>query len=62
MNETFIRHFVAFVGTLLVGAVYWGAYVAGVHGWPWAGLGVLIYMISVRKSQVEAHGVALHAH
>lgn len=27
-----------------------------------AGVGVLIYMISVRKSQVEANGVALHAH
>lgn len=27
-----------------------------------AGVGVLVYMISVRKSQVEAHGVALHTH
>ena len=42
MTESFIRHFVAAMGTLLVGIAYYAGYVAGGHGWSWAILGVLI--------------------
>ncbi len=42
MTDNFIRHFVAFVGLLICGLIYWAGYVAGVNGWPWAGLTLII--------------------
>ena len=46
MTENFIRHFVAFVGTLIAGLIYFAGYVAGLHGWWWAGVSVAaVYVI-----------------
>lgn len=42
MSDNFIRHFVAFVGTLLVAGVYLAGYVAGGEGWRWGVLTALL--------------------
>ena len=42
MTDTFIRHFVAAVGTLIAALIYFAGYRAGTHGWWWAGISVAV--------------------
>lgn len=50
MSENFIRHFVAAIGTIIAGLIYWAGYVGGQHGWWWAGFGVLVVYIIVYQT------------
>ncbi|HOX60817.1 MAG TPA: hypothetical protein PLV72_02295 [Candidatus Magasanikbacteria bacterium] len=46
MTDKFIRHFIAFMGLLAFGLVYWAGYSAGQREWWWATILVpLIYYI-----------------
>lgn len=46
MTDNFIRHFVAIVGTLIAGLIYFAGYVVGQHGWWWAGISLIgVYLI-----------------
>ena len=36
MTENFVRHLVAFIGTLCAALIYLAGYIGGSHGWWWA--------------------------
>lgn len=38
MTDKFIRHFIAFMGLLAFGIVYWAGYSAGQREWWWAAI------------------------
>ena len=42
MTEQFIRHLTSVIGTLLALVVWLGGYIAGSHGWWWAGFAILL--------------------
>ncbi|MEK7623742.1 MAG: hypothetical protein AAB408_03690 [Patescibacteria group bacterium] len=46
MTDTFIRHFVAAIGTIIAGIIYFAGYVSGTRGWWLAGVAVFgVYFI-----------------
>jgi len=46
MNESFVRHVVSFLGTIVAFLAYYSGYVSAGHGWWWTGFGVFaIYLI-----------------
>jgi membrane protein YdbS with pleckstrin-like domain len=49
MTETFMRHFIAVMGTLIALAIFLGGYFSGKNGWWWAGFGVAVVYIIVYK-------------
>lgn len=49
MTETFMRHFIAAMSTLIALAVFLGGYFSGRNGWWWGGIGVVVVYIIVYK-------------
>ncbi len=49
MTENFIRHMVAFCGSLIVLLAYFSGYVSSAHGWWWTGLGVIVIYVAIHK-------------
>lgn len=46
MSDGFIRHLIAFLGTMAGFLIFWAAYVSGANGWWWTFIGlIVIYMI-----------------
>jgi len=46
MSENFMRHFIAFIGSLICVAAYWAGYVGGKSGIWWPIFGVIaIYAV-----------------
>lgn len=48
-SESGLRHFIAFLATLIAGFVYWGAYFSGAQGWWWTVFGLAIFYGGVYK-------------
>jgi len=42
MTETFMRHFLAVISTLITLAIFLGGYFSAKNGWWWAGFGVIV--------------------
>ena len=59
MTDQFIRHFVAAVGTLIAGLIYFAGYVAGGMEWWWAGFSVLVVYL-ILYSLITAGGGRHH--
>lgn len=55
MSETFIRHFVAAVGTLIALCIFYAGYVAGEHAWMWA-IAVVILVYPIVYAIIHADG------
>lgn len=49
MTLTFMRHFIAAIGTLITLTIFLGGYFSGRNGWWWCGLGVVIVYIIIYK-------------
>ena len=49
MGDTFIRHVVAFLGTLVTLLAYFSGYVSGQYGWWWTAFGLLIIYGGIYK-------------
>lgn len=46
MGDTFIRHFIALIGLLIAGAIYFTGYISGGLGWWWTAIGLIaVYFI-----------------
>jgi hypothetical protein len=39
MSEQFVRHFAAFIGTLLIFLAWLGGYISAGNGWWWTAIG-----------------------
>lgn len=55
MNDTILRHVIAFVATLVCLLAFYGGYVSGGYGWWWTGFGLLVVYGAVYKI-VDAGG------
>ena len=55
MNDTIVRHLVAFIVTLVVGLAYYAGYISGGFGWWWTVFSILIVYGIVYKV-VDAGG------
>jgi hypothetical protein len=55
MNDTALRHIIAFVFTLITLMAFWSGYISGGHGWWWVAFGCLIIYGGVYKF-VDAGG------
>jgi hypothetical protein len=49
MTDSFIRHLVAFIGTLVTLFAFVAGYVAAGNGWWWAGLSVIVVYAAIYK-------------
>jgi hypothetical protein len=49
MSENLIRHFIAFIGTLVCGIIYWAGYVGGATGMWWPVFGIIVIYFIVYK-------------
>jgi hypothetical protein len=47
MDESFVRHAVSFIGTLVALLAFWAGYVSGGNGWWWAGFAVFIIYFAI---------------
>jgi hypothetical protein len=43
MTDNFIRHFVAAVGSIIAGLIFYAGYVSGTHGWWLAGISIAVF-------------------
>jgi len=56
MSDNFIRHLVAFIGTLIVLLAFWAGYQAGQAGWWWSVLTVIVVYLGIyRLLDVGSH-------
>ena len=55
MNDTIVRHLVAFIATLVAGLAYYAGYVSGGFGWWWTVFSILVVYGIVYKV-VDAGG------
>lgn len=54
MNETFVRHAISLMGTLVAFLAYFSGYVSAGRGWWWTAIGVfVIYAILFRLLDVK---------
>lgn len=49
MSENFMRHFIAFVGSLVCLVIYWAGYIGGVNGIWWPVFGILVIYAIIYK-------------
>lgn len=59
MTDTFIRHFVAAVGTLIAAFIFFAGYVSGTHRWWFAGI-VVVGMYVILFKLITAGGGGHH--
>ncbi len=49
MSDTFIRHLVSFIGTLVALLAYFSGYISGQNGWWWTGIGLVFLYVMIYK-------------
>ena len=49
MSDNFVRHFVSFVGMLVVLFAFMSGYSSGGRGWWWVGFSVIIIYVAIYK-------------
>ncbi len=49
MTDNFIRHFIAFAGTLVVLLAYIGGYLSSSNGWWWSAFSIIIIYVALYK-------------
>ncbi len=59
MNDTIVRHLVAFIATLVVGLAYYAGYISGGYGWWWTVFAILI-VYGIMYQIVNADGSGKH--
>lgn len=42
MNDSAVRHMIAFLATIVAGFAYWAGYISGGQGWWWTAFGLVI--------------------
>ncbi len=55
MSDAFIRHFIALIGVLIAGAIYFAGYVSGANGW-WVTSFTIIFVYFIVYKLVDAGG------